>query len=134
MELRAEGSTAAEAFARIALDLFATAVDPASVVEADVREVRAHGAGLPALLRHWLQECLYVHEVEGFACRSIDFAVFDSAPAAGGEALRLHAFLHGETLDPSRHHIKAVIRNIQEAPARVEAGAHGFTVRAVLEV
>jgi len=134
VELQAEGFTLPEAFARIGLGLFATAVDPASVVEADVREVRAHGAGLPALLCHWLQECLYVHEVEGFACRSIDFAVFDSAPAAGGEALRLHAFLRGETIDPSRHRIKAVIRNIREEPPRVEARGGGFTVQAVLEV
>ena len=134
MELQAEGLTLPEAFARIGLGLFATAVDPASVVEADVREVRAHGAGLPALLCHWLQECLYVHEVEGFACRSIDFAVFDSAPAAGGEALRLHAFLRGETIDPSRHRIKAVIQNIKEGPSLVQGRERGFTVHAVLEV
>jgi hypothetical protein len=75
-----------------------------------------------------------VHEVEGFACRSIDFAVFDSAPGPGGEALRLHAFLRGETIDPSRHHIKAVIRNVREEPPRVEARGAGFTVRAMLEV
>lgn len=134
MELRAEGSTLPEAFARIGLGLFAAAVDPASVVEVDVREVRAHGAGLPALLRHWLQECLYVHEVEGFACRAIDFAVFDSAPGTGGEALRLHAFLRGETLDPSRHRIKTLIRNIHEGPPRVETKPGGVTVVAMLEV
>ena len=46
--------------------LFAAAVDPASVEETEVREVRAHGAGVPALLHRWLEECLYVHEIEGF--------------------------------------------------------------------
>ena len=75
MQLVIEAPTLPDAFARIALSLFAAAVDPASVDEAEVREVRAHGAGVPALLRRWLEECLYVHEVEGFACRAIEFAV-----------------------------------------------------------
>jgi len=99
MDLYADAPTLPEAFSRIALALFAAAVDPASVDETEVREVRAHGPDPAALLRRWLDECLYVHEVEGFACRSIEFAVFEAASSAGAEPLRLHAFLHGEPID-----------------------------------
>lgn len=134
MELAATGATLSEAFTRIALDLFAAVVDPATVEDGDTREVRAHGAGLAALLHAWLQECLYVHEVEGFACRTIDFAVFETAPTSGAEALRLHAILRGEAIDPARHRVRAAIRNVSSSGLAVEASSAGFSVRATLDV
>jgi SHS2 domain-containing protein len=134
VELSATGATLSEAFTRIALGLFAAAVDPDTVGDGDTREVRAHGVGLPALLHAWLQECLYVHEVEGFACRSLEFAVFETAPSAGGEALRLHAILRGEEIDPSRHRVLASIRNVSRDGLSVESGSKGFSLRASLEL
>lgn len=134
MELSATGATLSEAFARMALALFAAAVDPATVGEGDTREVRAHGMGLPALLHAWLQECLYVHEVEGFACRVVEFAVFETTPTAGGEALRLHAILRGEEIDPARHPIRTAIRNVSRSGLAVEAGSTAFSLRATLDV
>ena len=133
MELRAAGATLPETFARIALDLFAAAVDPPTVRETDVREVRAHGGGVPALLQAWLQECLYVHEVEGFACRAIEFVVFDAAPGAGGETVRLHAILKGEEIDPERHHVRP-IRNVLASGLTAAADPSGpFSARATLD-
>ncbi len=134
MELAVEARTLPDAFTRIALALFAAAVDPASVDEAEVREVRAHGASVPALLRRWLEECLYVHEVEGFACRSIEFVVFDAAPTAGGEPLRLHAFLRGEPVELARHRVQGLIRGIASDGLAVEALEDGFRVRAALDL
>ena len=134
MKLAIEAATLPDAFARIALSLFAAAVDPTSVDEAEVREVRAHGAGVPALLRRWLEECLYVHEVEGFACRSIEFVVFDASPTAGGEPLRLHAFLRGEPVETPRHRVQTLIRGISADGLAVEALPFGFRVRATLEL
>lgn len=134
MELTATGATLSEAFTRIALGLFAAAVDPDTVGDGDTREVRAHGVGLPALLHAWLQECLYVHEVEGFACRSLEFAVFETAPSAGGEALRLHAILRGEEIDPARHRVLAAILNVSRDGLSVESGSKGFSVKASLDL
>lgn len=134
VKLAAEGPTLPDAFSRIALGLFAAAVAPTLVAETEVREVRAHGAGVPALLRRWLEECLYVHEVEGFACRSIEFVVFVGTPTAGGEPLRLHAFLRGEPVDPPRHQITSVIRGISKDGLAVEAQEGRFRVQATLEV
>jgi len=133
VELAVEARTLPEAFAEIALGLFAAAVDPALVDEAEVREVRAHGTGIPGLLRRWLEECLYVHEVEGFVCRSIEFVVFDAAPSPGGEPLRLHAFLRGEPVEPARHRVRGLIRGIGSDGPTLEALPHGFRVRASLE-
>ena len=59
----------------------AAVFDPAAIEEREVREVRAHGADARgAASSHWINECLYVHEVEGFAWRRIEFAVFDVTP------------------------------------------------------
>ncbi len=134
MELDARGRSLPDAFARIALMLFAAVVDPISVGGSEVREVRAHGSGLPALLRQWLEECLYVHEVEGFACRAIDFVVFDAARGVGGEPLRLHALLRGEPLDPGRHRLKAAIRGVSPEGLAVDADADGFRAHVMLEL
>jgi SHS2 domain-containing protein len=134
MDLYADGPTLPDAFSRIALALFAAAVDPASVDETEVREVRAHGPDPAALLRRWLDECLYVHEVEGFACRSIEFAVFEAASTAAAEPLRLHAFLHGEPIDPNRHVARAVIRGIGAQGLAVQAESEGFRARATLDL
>ena len=134
MELHAGGPTLPDAFRRIALALFAAAVDPVSVDETEVREVRAHGLDQTALLERWLDECLYVHEVEGFACRSIEFAVFETASAAGGEPLRLHAFLRGEPIDAARHATRAAIRGIAAQGLSVQAESDGFWIRATLDL
>jgi len=134
VKLSVEAATLPDAFARVALALFAAAVDPASVDEAEVREVRAHGASVPALLRRWLEECLYVHEVEGFACRSVEFVVFDVSPTAGGEPLRLHAFLRGEPVEPGRHRVQTLIRGIGTGGLAVEALPDGFRALATLEL
>jgi SHS2 domain-containing protein len=134
VKLAVEATTLPDAFARIALALFAAAVNPVSVDETEVREVRAHGAGVPALLHRWLEECLYVHEVEGFACRSIEFAVFDASPAPGGEPVRLHAFLRGEPVDPTRHQIRSLIRGIGSVGPSLEAVPAGFRIHAWLEL
>lgn len=134
MKLAVEAATLPDAFARIALALFAAAVDPVTVGEAEVREVRAHGAALPALLRRWLEECLYVHEVEGFACRAVEFVVFDASPTAGGEPLRLHAFLRGEPVEAPRHRVRTLVRGIGRDGLAVEALPDGFRVQATLEL
>jgi len=134
VEIVGQGRTLPDAFSGIALALFGAAVDPASLAEAEVREVRAHGPSVPALLHRWLEECLYVHEVEGFACRSIEFIVFDEAPAAGGEPLHLHAFLRGETVDPDRHRVLGLIRGISAEGLTAEAVPGGFRVLAGLDL
>ena len=127
------GSTLPEAFTRLALGLFAAAVDPATVEETEIREVRAHGGGVSALLQAWLQECLSVHEVEGFACRTSEFAVFDATPGAGGETVRLHAILRGEGIDAARHQIRP-IRNVLTSELIATGGPSGpFQARATLE-
>ena len=89
------GADRRRAFVQTALGVFALIVEPGEVEEREQREVRAHGDSLEGLLVAWLNECLYVHDVEGFVARRIEFEVFDDTARAGGERLRLHPSFTG---------------------------------------
>ena len=128
------GATLPEAFAQTALGLFALMVSLATVEECQVREVRAHGDSLETLLVNWLNECLYVHDVEGVVARRIEFATFDSRPRRGGEPYRLHSFLHGEEVDPARHRPGTVVKAATLHRVAVKEVQGGFETQVVLDV
>jgi len=125
----ARATTLQEAFVQAMLSMFALAVDPAAVEPRDVREVRAHGASVEALLAHWIGECCYVHEMEGFACHAIDLAVFDVEPKVGGEPLHLHAYLHGEEMDPARHRPAGTIKPVASREVSIQSTSDGYEIR-----
>lgn len=131
--ITARGTTLREACADAALQVLALTVDPAVIEERDVREVRAHGPTAEALLCHWINECLYVHELEGFACRRVELAVFEAEQRSGGEPLRLHSFLHGEEIDPARHHLRASLKGLSPRAVVIEPGPGGYQIRLTLE-
>jgi SHS2 domain-containing protein len=128
------GPTPAEAFAQTALGVFALMVDLASVEEREVREVRAHGSTRETLLVNWINECLYLHDIEGFVACRIEFAVLDLAPDAGGEAQRLHSFLHGEEVDPGRHRLGTVVKAATLHQATVGEAGDGFEARLIVDI
>jgi len=132
-EIVARGGTLRQAFIQAALAMFALVVDPAAVEPREVREVRAHGMSLEALLVHWIGECGYVHEMEGFVCHTVDLTVFDVEPRVGGEPLRLHGFLHGEEMDPARHRPTATIKAVSSRVVSIRAIADGYEIRMTVE-
>lgn len=123
------GDSLPDAFAQAALGVLGLIAGPPRPGPADAREVRAHGQSLDSLLAAWIGECLYVHEIEGFVPDRIDFAAFATGPAAGAEALRLHAFVHGGEADPgeARPDAPRVVRG-----ATVREDIQGFEARVTL--
>ena len=98
--------------------------------ERDAREVRAHGNAPETLLVNWLNECLYVLDVEGFVARRVEFGNFSLDPAApGGEPLRLHCRLLGEDFDPARHVLRETVSGILAEGAAVLASGNGSEAR-----
>jgi SHS2 domain-containing protein len=94
--------------------------------------IRAHGVDAANLLVNWLNECLYVLDVEGFLARRIEFissALDTSAP--GGETLRLQCLLHGEEADPARHVSRESLRGVSAEGAAVTEGSEGFEARVI---
>jgi len=128
------GATLPEAFAQVALGVFSLLTDPASVEERDAREVRAHGIVPEALLVNWLNECLYLLDVEGFVPRRVEFTIFAlDAAAPGGEPLRLYCRLHGEDRDPARHISRETVGGISAEGAAVLAVGNGSEARVMIE-
>ena len=132
-EVIARGATLTQAFTEAVTALLSLAVDPTRIEPMEVREVRAHGVSPEALLAHWIGECSYVLDMEGFLCRSIDLDVFDVAAKSGAEPLRLHAFLHGEPIDPSRHGPPTTIAPIVAEDISIAPIDGGYEIRLTVE-
>ena len=92
----------AGAFAEAARGVLALIVDPESVGDRDRREVRAQAGSAEALLVNWVNECLYVHEIEGFAVSDVEVTVCTK--------VLVHGFLRGEEFDPDRHRAGTIVK------------------------
>ena len=127
-----KGPTLKDAFAQVGLGVLALTVDPASVEERETRAVRAHGVDPVDLLVNWLNECLYVLDVEGFVACRVEFITFVPHGAAlGGEPLRLHCLLHGEEAEPDRHGSRPLLGTFSPKGASIIEGQDGVEARAV---
>ena len=100
--VRGWGESRAVAFAQATLGVFALLVEPAEVEAREVREVRAQADGPEALLVAWIDECLYVHDIEGFVAHAVVMTVCTDTLA--------HGLLRGEPLDPARHRVGTVVK------------------------
>jgi SHS2 domain-containing protein len=100
--VRGWGESRAAAFAQVTLGVFALLVDPAEVQAREVREVRAQADGPESLLVAWIDECLYVHDIEGFVAHTVEMTVCTDTLA--------HGLLRGEPLDPARHRVGTVVK------------------------
>ena len=100
--IRGWGPTRAAAVAQLTLGVFSLLADPATIQVQERREVRAQAEGPEALLVTWIDECLYVHEIEGFVVHEVEMTVCTDSLA--------HGYLHGEPLDPARHRIGSVVK------------------------
>ena len=100
--IRAWAPDPAGAFAEAARGVFALVVDPATVEPRENREVRAQGESPEALLVNWINEGLYVQEIEGFAVSTVEVTVCT-------ETL-VHGFLRGEPLDDARHRVGTIVK------------------------
>jgi SHS2 domain-containing protein len=100
--VRGWGESRAAAVAQATLGVFALLVDPAEVDAREVREIRAQADGPETLLVSWVDECLYVHDIEGFVVHAVEVMAFTDTLA--------HGVLKGEPLDPGRHHLGTVVK------------------------
>lgn len=124
--VRARGIDQAQAFAQAALGVLALGVTPAEVEERDTRDVRAQGGSPEELLVAWVNECVYVHEIEGFAVHRVSVAALDAGV--------VHGTLHGEELDPSRHRLGTVVKGVTHHLVTVRATATGYEISLIVDV
>lgn len=124
--IRGWGPTPEAAFRQTGLAFFALMVTPEGIVERESREVRAQGDTPESLLVNWLNDCLYVHDVEGFVARRIDFPVF--------EARRLHSLLWGETVDPARHRLGTIVKAATLHQLTIRQADGSWEIRVILDI
>jgi protein archease len=98
--------------------VFALVIRPDEVVEREHREVRAQADSPERLLVAWINECLYVHEIEGFVVHDVEMTVCTDTLA--------HGYLHGEPLDQARHRIGGVVKGAtyHQTALTVQEGVH----------
>jgi protein archease len=116
--VRAWGTSRRAAFAQAALGVLALIVDPASVSDRESRAVRAQAETPETLLAAWIDECLYVHEIEGFVARDVEVTECSDTVA--------HGRLLGEPIDASRHRLGTVVKGatLHGISVTTEAGLH----------
>ena len=124
--VRAWGPTLPEAFAQAGLGVFALIVDPQTAEPRESREVRAQAETPEALLVSWINECLYVHDIEGFVVNRIEFPVF--------EARRVHSLLWGEELVPERHRVGTPVKAATLHEIRIEKRDEGWELCVTLDI
>jgi SHS2 domain-containing protein len=124
--VRAWGPSRATAFAEAALGVLALVVDPETVEASESRDVRAQADTPETLLVAWVDECLYVHEIEGFVARHVEVTECSESV--------VHGRLHGEPLDPGRHRLGTVVKaaTLHGVSVAGEDGRH--EVRVVVDV
>jgi SHS2 domain-containing protein len=124
--VHAWGRSRAEAFARAAEGVLALVVEPAGVEPRETREARAQGDSPEALLVNWLNECLYVHEIEGFAVARVEVDTCRDG--------LVHGELHGEPLDGARHVLGTIVKAATHHRAEVRETSDRVDVRVVVDV
>jgi SHS2 domain-containing protein len=124
--VRGWGPTPGEAFAQATLGVFALLVTADQVQSRERREVRAQAESPEALLVAWIDECLYVHEIEGFVVQGVELTTCSETLA--------HGLLHGEPLDPGRHHVGTVVKGATHHQVSVQRLEGTWEARVIVDV
>jgi SHS2 domain-containing protein len=103
MGLVAYGKSLAEAFANAAYGLFSLIVEPNKVKEKESRKVTVQAQDAESLLFNWINELIYIFEVERLLFKSFNITEFT------GQSLE--ATCWGEKYDPSRHQLKTGVKS-----------------------
>jgi SHS2 domain-containing protein len=124
--IHAWAATRADAFAQAALGVFALIVRPEEVEAREQREVRAQADSPESLLVAWINECLYVHELEGFAVRRVEVSACTETV--------VHGVLRGEEIDTARHQLGAIVKAATLHRVSVTESAGRHEVRVIVDV
>lgn len=101
--LRAYGVHLPDAFANAAYGLFSIMTDLRRVRQRQTREVAVKSHDIEELLFNWMNELLYVFDVDHLLLKRFDIVEFDSTG--------LRAACRGENYDPLRHRLRTEVKS-----------------------
>ena len=122
--LEACGKSLAEAFANAAAGMFSIMAESDNVKEVESRRVEVKSDDVEGLLFEWLNDLIYLFDVE-----TLLFRRFDIVELGGG---KLEAMCHGEKYDPSRHHLKTEVKSATYHMLEVDGEKN--TVRVIFDI
>jgi SHS2 domain-containing protein len=126
LTVEAEGSTLEEAFENAALAMF-NAITPLEGIEArESRSIEAEGDDIGALLFNFLDELIYVNDVDLLVFSGIEVEI-------DRDRMRLRAECRGEAFDVERHPQGIVIKAVTFHQMRIEERGGGWSIRVVLD-
>ena len=126
LTVEVHGSTLNEIFGNAALAMF-NAMTPIEDVKAhELRIVQATGDDLGGLLYNFLDELLYVHDVELLVFSSIAVSIDEGN-------LQLTAKCLGEHFDPKRHESGIVVKAVTFHQMKIERKKCSYALRVVFD-
>lgn len=121
----AHGSDLREAFANSAYGMFSLIADLDGVREEVCREIDVQASDREALLVSWLNELLYIFDV--------DHLIFSRFEIGHLGQRHLQAKVYGERIDVSRHKLKTAVKAATYHLLKVEK-ENGFRVQVILDI
>ena len=121
----AYGSDLKEAFANSAYGMFSLIAYLDSVKENVIRKVNVEATDQEALLVDWLNELLYLFDVEHIIFKRFDITVLSQN--------RLQAKVYGEKIDKSRHRLKTGVKAATYHMLKIEKNK-GVRIQFILDI
>lgn len=123
--IAAYGNDLKKAFANAAYALFSLMVDLKDVGDTLCREVKVTAESQEDLLVAWLNELLYIFEVENVLFRRFRIGELTET--------RLRSRCYGELIDPARHKIKMGVKATTYHMLKIER-KNGFRVQVLFDI
>ena len=122
--LIAYGHSLAEAFANAGYGLFSIIAELSKVRERESRPVVVSAEDTESLLFEWLNNLIYIFDVEYLLCKRFDISEFTEHS--------LKAVCWGERYDPSRHQLKLGVKSATYHMLKVDGEKN--TVQVIFDV
>ena len=124
--IAAYGADMKKAFANAALGMFSIMTDIKKVNQTAVRDVEVTADEMKVLLVSWLNELLFICEVEKILFKKFDISELDGT--------RLVAKCYGEKIDPKRHRIKTEIKAATYHMTQIEEKRGGIRIQVLFDI
>lgn len=120
------GESLAALFAAAGAVLADLMVDPDGVAERESREVSLAAASPEELMVRWLNELLYLREVEEFLWRTVEVETEDGT--------HLEARLRGERFSPEKHEPRGGLKAATYHQLRISREGDAWSARIIFDV
>ncbi|HEY49384.1 MAG TPA: archease [Dehalococcoidia bacterium] len=121
----AYGNDLREAFANAAYGMFSLVAELNGIGEGSCHEVNVEATDQEALLVAWLNELLYLFDVERVIFHRFDIIELENN--------RLQAKAYGEKIDKSRHLLKTEVKAATYHSLKIEK-ENGFRIQVILDM